>query len=308
MLDAIVRQWTELVDGSHPAILPPEARPFLAGLDRRIELVIAAGDPAVAELEADIRGRLPDAFDLRLAVFPGLEYYPLKNAVAELAHGDLLVFLDSDVVPDPGWMAHLLGSFVRPDVDVVCAQTYVAPVDLYSRAFAVGWTYVPRRMQGRFSQPQKFYANAIAFRAEVFRTVGGFPPVGRKTRGASSLLRQALAAMGVAVWENEHAAVDHPPPSSFSHLAVRAIAHGRDQYMKHDEHRHVGGLIRSVGLATGRLGRGYYRTFRYAHQVGLQPWAIPAALAITSTYYGFFALGGVLTHLSPDAMGRRFRV
>src|SRR6185295_11138852 len=125
------------------------------------------------------------------------------------------------------------------------------------------------------------------------------------TRGAASALGKALGAMGIAVWENQRAAVDHPPPSSFGHLAVRAIAHGRDHYMKHDEDRHITGLVRSVSLAASRLGRGCYRTFRYAGQVGLRPWEIPAALAITSTYYGFFALGGVLTHLSPEAMGRR---
>ena len=309
MLEALVRQWAELGERAYPASLPPEAAPFLDGLDRRIQLVIGSGDPGVAELEDEIRARLPPSFDLTIAIAPDLEYYPLKNAAAEVATGDILIFVDSDVIPDPGWMAHMLGSFARPDIDVVCGQTYVLPVDTYSRAFAVGWTYLPRRNEGRIFKPTKFYANTMAFRAEVFRKVGGFPTLGsKKTRGAASILGKNLGALGVAVWENQNAAVDHPPPSSFSHLAVRAIAHGRDQYMKHDESRHVGGLVRSVGLAAGRLGRGCWRTFRYARQVGLQPWEIPAALAITSTYYGFFALGGVLTHVSPDTMGRRFRV
>ncbi|MEO6027232.1 MAG: glycosyltransferase [Candidatus Binatia bacterium] len=308
MLEALVQQWRELGERVYPASLAPEAVRVLDGLDRRIELLIASGDPAVAELEDDIRSRLPADFDLTITIAPGLEYYPLKNAAVAVATGDVLVFIDSDVIPDPGWMAHLLGSFGRPDIDVVCAQTYVRPVDTYSRAFAAGWTYAPRHNEGRIFQPKKFYANTIAFRQEVFHKVGGFPALGCKTRGAASLLGQALGEIGVGVWENENAAVDHPPPSSYRHLAVRAIAHGRDQYMKHDEHRHIGGLVNSVGLAAGRLGRGCYRTLRYAGEIGLQPWAIPAALAITSTYYGFFALGGVLTHLSPEMMGRRFRV
>jgi hypothetical protein len=308
MLEALVWQWAELGERTYPATLPPEAAPFLDQLDRRIQLVIGSGDPGVAALEDEIRARLPESFDLTITIAPDLEYYPLKNAAAEVATGDILVFLDSDVVPDPGWMAHLLGSFGRPEIDVVCGQTYVLPVDTYSRAFACGWTYLPRQDDDRIHQPQKFYANTIAFRREMFRKVGGFPPVGHRTRGASSALGTALRAIGSGVWQNERAAVDHPPPSGFTHLAVRAIAHGRDHYMKHDEHRHVGGLVRSVGLAASRLGRGFWRTFRYANQVGLQPWEIPAALAITSTYYGFFALGGVLTHVSPEAMGRRFRV
>jgi hypothetical protein len=31
-------------------------------------------------------------------------------------------------------------------------------------------------------------------------------------------------------------------------------------------------------------------------------------LAICAGYHVFFALGGILTHVSPSAMGRRFRV
>ena len=43
-------------------------------------------------------------------------------------------------------------------------------------------------------------------------------------------------------------------------MAVRGLAHGRDQYMKNSEDRHLAGLVRSVGIATGRMGRGVYRT------------------------------------------------
>ena len=117
-----------------------------------------------------------------------------------------------------------------------------------------------------------------------------------------------LAKLGIPVWQNQSACVDHPPPASFRHLAIRALAHGRDQYMTRSDERHLYGLARSVTIAASRLGRGFYRTFRYGPRVGLKPWELPAALAITSSYYAFFALGGVLTHLSPEAMGRRFRV
>jgi hypothetical protein len=308
MLDALVQQWQELGAHVYPKSLPPEGARLLDGLDARIQLLIASGDPAVAELKEEIQAHLPECFDLEILIAPGVEYYPLKNIAAEAASGDLLIFVDSDVVPDPGWLAHLLGSFGRPDIDVVCGQTYVMPSDTYSRAFAVGWTYLPRRDDTEIVQPKKFYANTIAFRRSVFEKAGGFPAVGRKTRGAASKIGKRLAAFGCPVWENPAAAVDHPPPSSFQHLAVRAIAHGRDHYMMHDESRHLGGLVRSVSIAATRLARGCYRTLRYAREVGLQPWAIPAAIAITSTYYGFFALGGVLTHLSPEMMGRRFRV
>ena len=40
----------------------------------------------------------------------------------------------------------------------------------------------------------------------------------------------------------------------------------------------------------------------------MRPWELPAVLAICASYYGLFALGGVMTHVSPEAMGHRFRV
>ena len=308
LLDALVCQWREIGDRVYPETLPTEAAHFLERLDRRVEILIVSGDSSICDLEGDIRARLPECFELTVLVAPGLEYYPLKNAAAGAATGEVLVFVDSDVVPDPGWMAHLLGSFGGPEIEVICGQTYVAPTDLYARAFALGWTYLPRDDHGKIFRPKKFYANTIAFRTEIFRKVGGFPALGKRTRGAASLLRQELTRLGCSVWENQRAAVDHPPPSSFQHLAIRAIAHGRDHYMKHDEGRHLSGLTRSVGIATARLGRGCYRTLRHGSRVGLRLWEIPAALTITSTYYAFFALGGVLTHLNPEMMGRRFRV
>ena len=66
--------------------------------------------------------------------------------------------------------------------------------------------------------------------------------------------------------------------------------------MKESEGRTIHGLMRSVGIAGTRLGRGIVRTFRYGKRVGLKVWELPAVLAIISAYYGFFALGGLFTH------------
>lgn len=307
VLDRLARQWAEIVAGNYPATLPAAAARFLDGLDRRAELLIVSGEAPGAVLDPEIRHRLSAWFDLGLHVGRGLEYYPLKNFGAALASGDLLLFIDSDVVPDDGWLAHLLGSFARPEVDVVSGQTYVAPTDLVARAYALGWSYELRDGEGELVQRRKFYGNNVAFRTEVFRQTG-FPSIGDRTRGAARLLRRELDRLGIPIWQNRSAAVDHPPPSSFRHMVVRALAHGRDIYLTRSERRSVRGLTESVGAAATRFGRGCMQTFWEGRRVGLKPWEIPAALAILASYYGFFALGGLLTHIHPRAMGRRFRV
>ena len=278
LFETLDQQWQELRRGDYPKTLSAESQAFLDALDPHPELLVVSSEALPSAVEDSVRRRLSPSFQVVVHVAEGLGYYPLKNVGAARATGQLLLFVDSDVLPDRGWLAHLLAAFARPDVDVVCGQTYVAPTDLFSRAFALGWTYrLPDRSRPLF-QPRKFYANTIAFRAEVFRPTG-FPPIGNRTRGAASLLGQELGRRGIAVWVSPQACVDHPPPSSFRHMAVRALAHGRDQYMKHSEQRHIGGLVRSVSIATARLGRGCYRTARDWRRVGLRPWQVPMALA-----------------------------
>lgn len=304
LLDALVRQWDEIVAGEYPASLPPTAAAFLKSLDPRAELVVVTGESVAPDLA---EGQRLGHFDCSVHVAEGLEYYPLKSFGAERASGDLLLFVDSDVLPEEGWLAHLLGSLARPDIDVVCGQTYVAPSDLFAKAFALGWTYELRDPSGPLMQPTKFYANNILFRTELFRRVG-FRPVGRRSRGAVSLLRQDLDRLGVSIWENRMARVAHPPPTSFRHMVVRALAHGRDHYLTHAEGRSLGGLSRSLGVAVRRLARGFRRSFRERRRVDLPRRAVPAVLLVIFGYYAFFALGGILTHAHPEAMSRHFRV
>jgi hypothetical protein len=307
LLDALGRQWQEIAERRYPKTLPPAGAAFLDRLAPRPELVAVSGEALSQAAQEEIRRRSPSAFDLGIHVAEGLEYYPLKNHGASLAGGDLLLFVDSDVLPDEGWLAHLLGSFGRPEIQVISGQTYVGPHDVVSRAFALGWTYQLRDDSDVFEPCPKFYGNNVAFRSQVFPREG-FPPLGPRTRGASSLVRAELNRAGIEVWQNRRAAVDHPPPADLRHLVIRALAHGRDHYMKDSTERHLAGLRRSVGVAARRLGIGVRNTFFERHRVGLPWWQVPASLAILGTYYGFFALGGALTHLAPEAMGRRFRL
>src|SRR5262245_6327151 len=47
---------------------------------------------------------------IALVPAPGQRYYEQKNAGARLARGGILIYLDSDVVPDDGWLAGLLAA------------------------------------------------------------------------------------------------------------------------------------------------------------------------------------------------------
>lgn len=307
LLERLLRQWDEVSHGGLPEGLPADAAVFLRRLQPVAELLLVSGEAVPEWVQADIRARCGAAMDFQLRVSPGLEYYALKNFGGAHTSGDILCFLDSDVYPDAGWLAHLLGSFHRDDLVAVAGQPYVAPIDLMSRAFALGWTYELADHSGRMFQSRKFYANNLALRADIFRRTR-FPELDRRTRGAGTLYGQRLAKLGHAVWQNRSARVDHPAPSSMRHLAVRALAHGRDMYMKTGERRSLEGLGRSQATAVRRLARGVANTFCYRLRVDLKVIDVPAVLAIIGLYYGLFSLGGILTHLSPEGMGSRFRL
>jgi len=307
LLDRLVRQWQMIVAGDYPANLSPEGEMYLERLEDRAQLIIASGEVPGPILNGELEHQLNECFDFVIEVVEGLEYYPLKNYGAERADGDLIFFVDSDVLPEEGWLAHLLASFSCSETDVVAGQTYVAPTSLFAKAFALGWTYALRDDSGALLKPTKFYANNIMFRGDIFRRTR-FRSVGKRSRGAATLLRQDLDKIGVSIWENRMARVDHPPPMGLRHMIVRALAHGRDHYMKYSEQRSLEGFYRSTGVAAKRLGIGFRRTFRDWRRVDLKRWQVPVVLTIISSYYGFFALGSLLTHINPNMMTRHFRV
>src|SRR4029077_19368753 len=51
-------------------------------------------------------------------------YCSLKNAGAAASSGEIIIFLDSDVIPEPNWLAALLETFSNPHVSVVVGSTH----------------------------------------------------------------------------------------------------------------------------------------------------------------------------------------
>lgn len=306
-LDILKRQWTEMNSADFPVDLDDASRELLQKIHPVAELLIVSGETISSALVGEIERYCQPVFTPAVHVSSGLEYYALKNYGAGLASGDLLCFLDSDIYPDPGWLHYLLGSFAQDQIGAVAGVPYVAPIDLFSRAFALGWTYPLPEKPGGLSIPTKFYANNLVLRAEVF-CQAGFPELQRRTRGAGSLLGERLARLGYPVWLNSKALVDHPAPSGWQHLAVRALAHGRDRYMKYSEERNWEGLIHSQEIAGSRLLRALKNTSTHWRRVGLGRLEVIPATAIMLCYYTLFSLGGLLTHLSPKIMGRHFRL
>jgi hypothetical protein len=243
-----------------------------------------------------------------LAPQKGCEYYELKNAGAGLSQGDPIVFVDSDVIPEPGWLAQLLSCFEDPAVQVACGSSFIDPAGLYAKAFGMFW-FFPPRPEGREVRPAPyFFANNVAFRRAVFERFP-FPRIERVSRGSCRALAEQLGAAGILIWRNTAAQVSHPPPNGLGHFAVRALAQGRDRLL--DKRRPSGWQGTPLGSAArlaanlGRAARGIATEFRRA---GVAPWELPVVAALAAAYYGLCFCGELATHMSPGWMSRHFRI
>ena len=308
MLDTLRVQWLQL----HQDGPPVQQSPAVGTLDTRLEILFVYDSEAARHnLEQQTAGRFTEpegAFAPRFIEGKGLSYYQMKHCGAQRSNGDILIFLDSDVVPEPGWLPALLDAVLDDRIQVVCGNTYIDPRDLLGKVFALGWFFPLRSLRSGIEAGARCFENNLAFRADVYRACP-FVEIPGTTRNSMRAQSQCLASLGVGSFKCHDAQVSHPPPRNLGHFLRRALAHGRDVYFQtnHDA---------GHGSRDGRLGgalRGAWQRYttcirRILHdyrRVDLSALLIPFALAIMALYYLVFAAGSLATHVAPGAMSRQ---
>lgn len=120
-----------------------------------------------------------------------VDYYGAKNAGFDATDADVIVFADSDCVPEPQWLAALVAPFADADPDaavcVVAGRTSYRDDALGRGASAIDFMYFPSDHGPRCRR--NFYANNVAFRREVFAS--------RRYRVAPEIYRGPCQALGM---------------------------------------------------------------------------------------------------------------
>ena len=246
--------------------------------------------------------------DCRVVTAPDTGYYGLKNYGVAEARGEVIVFVDSDVVPEAGWLAALLAPMADAAVQVVAGHAYVAQGGAYHKAFALCW-FFPLRLehQPRAATPP-LYANNFAVRREVAARYP-FATEGATSRGACLELIRQLTAAGIAIHRAPDARVAHPPPNGLAHFVARGLAQGRDRFLRASEAgAREAAVSASFMRAAGHIGRSIARIATRRREVGLSLPAVPLAAGVAVSYYTLYLAGEILTRLSPGMMIRRFRM
>lgn len=267
-------------------------------LARRPELIVLYEKQAIAPdvVEHAVRaacGAEPP-FEVFLHSTEGVDYYAQKNLGAELSNRRYLLFLDSDVVPEPGWLRALLGS-LRPGVDIVGGTTYVEPDTFFGRAFGLFWFFPPRSQSNGLRESKFFYANNVIFRRELFLAYkfADLPLY----RGHCEILAAMLHRDGIKLFKQAGARVSHPPPSA-RHFVHRALCEGYDVIMR----ARLTGRTRPTGRGELRrqLANLQDRVAKRLPQLKVGRGEVTAALALARTYSLLRFTGERLALRSPE--------
>jgi hypothetical protein len=235
-------------------------------------------------------------------------YYRNKDLGARAAAGAIVVFIDSDAIPEPGWLSRMVIALGDPAVAIVAGSTYIEPSGLVGKVFALAWFFPLRSVDGPLHPVDSFFVNNLALRRACY-LAHPLPELEGTSRGACLVLANQLQQAGIPVHGEPRARVAHPAPNGFTHIFKRALAQGRDRLYRE---RAYGSRWSAFWPAScwrwlRHLGGSTAKICTRCRRVGLHPLQIPPALALAWYYYTLYWMGEMLLHLRVPAI-RRIRV
>lgn len=259
--------------------------------------------PTTVANESIDRAKWPGRVEIVRA--PDLSYYAQKNFGVTLTDAESIIFIDSDVVPDAGWLAQLLDALESSSVDVVGGETYLTTETFYERLCAALWNFDVQRPGSGIYEAKNFYANNVALKRHV---VTQFPFREAETyRGQCAMLAKELRDNGVKLWRARSATVSHPPPEGFSHFINRAVCQGHDALIL--DRTVIGGtplgslfrFVRSIANAPKRI-------WSRRREAKLGPVGMISAFGLSTAYSALMLFGELAAFVSPRFVRSNFSI
>ncbi len=256
--------------------------------------------------ENDIRGtiaavapELAELGELELVPTPGLTYYKLKNHGVARTTTDLVVMLDSDAAPEPGWLPGLLAPFADPEVMAVGGFTVLGHNNLLSRVMALIWIFHLRSEREITKRRKKINANNCAFRTAFFKA-NPWPDLPAFKKQCGFWLRD-IEKRGIRWVRTVDAMTVHAPHPGIEFLTWRAWTAGLDrdfQACQTVTRTRFGRLGFALWFWFKKSLRATHRIITKGREVDLPLWQLPPALALAYFYHTVLLAGelwGALT-------------
>lgn len=240
---SIILEWETVQQGGIPRVrralrdINQQLACLKENFEDQAELILCF-DP-VSTAESELRALLkqaaaPEDWACRVVFCPvptTANYYEKKNIGARLSSNDILLFFDTDLLPEEGWLRGMLEPFQQWHVSVVVGATHLDHASTYEMAVALFWIFSPAMEDSPLRPTRRLVSNNIAFRRSLFMR---FPFPDRPTyRGQCTELGLQLMSAGITMYERTGARASHPPPSGFGGFVARAWAAGQDEHYYH---------------------------------------------------------------------------
>lgn len=217
----------------------------------------------------------------------------------------MLVYLDSDCIPQPGWLESLVSAFDDAEVVVCAGVTSIDRGNSYSRLFAYlsDWP-----IDDPGAEPvvvdRNFNANNVAFRRQTF-LAHPYPDNGSYKARCVQLWLE-LAQAGVPIHRANRALVLHPAPVNPRHFAAKAVGLGHDYGLQYRNRRHAGGRS-ALAFAREKFMQNFTGTrarLRANRGKPLDPATKTMALALAAVYFGLVAVATLAAVRPRPTIGR----
>lgn len=275
-------------------------------LEPRVEVLVAYDETVLGphDVQRIVTASAPgESLAVQLVATRGLRYYSLKNEGARQAKGDILLFVDSDCLPEEHWLRRLLESFRDPEVNIVTGNSYIDRDTFYAKTFAAGWYFPPRLPDGPLVTIREPFANNLAMRRHTFDQYP-FPEESALYMAQGITWYRTLAANHVPIFLNPSARVAHPPPV----FLRSAIVNGYDtaQRTREPDETKLRSLKVSYRNFRANLRMMFHRIKLDYRDVGLSRAAASLAIALAGVYWTLWSMAELVTRWAPRLIPHRY--
>jgi len=243
--------------------------------------------------------KLGELAELELVPTPGLTYYKLKNYGVSQAKTDLVIMLDSDAGPQPGWLDGLLAPFADPKMMAVGGFTVLGWEDLMSKTMALSWIFNLPSERDKTVKRSKIHANNCAFRTEFFRN-NPFPEIKQSFKKSCGFWLRDIDRRGFKWTRTADAMTVHAPHPGGSFLVWRAWTTGldRDVQVYHTVTKNrIGRFGYAFYFWLNKLGRSWSRIWMKGSEVELPVWQRPVAMVYSLGFFTVMLAGEIYSSL-----------
>jgi len=234
--------------------------------------------------------------ELKIIPGPGLHYYEMKNLGSKHCSNDLILFTDTDVIPDEGWIVGFLESFKMSKISVVGGNSYVSLNSLLEKSLALIW-FTPPLNEKIYEKPD-FWANNVAFSRKIFES-HPFPFL-PQFHGQCTALVNELLSNNIKIFCQPRCKVTHPMPTTVREFVTWAFSQGLDFVAKRRLVKIKIKQENGIEEKRGSIQQIFSRTRKRFRYVGFSPKVAIVAPGILLTYFFIMSIGIIVSAIFPN--------